>query len=169
MVTTQAIQPQDVVSSRRQPANNLISSPSDRYLTHGWDQVKVWTLKGKNSHSNCISKPFLLLSERYLKVWPSSEKSHPCLRYLPSCCQASDIPYHNSESVIQKTKNKKIPNNAQQMSHFRSKTVMQKTPATCKGFDPLSDSVVWSDQLLREVATEEDWTWHHHLTVSHVW
>ena len=41
-------------------------------LLFAWvDQVKVWTLKGKNSHSKCISKPFLLLSEKYPKpeIW----------------------------------------------------------------------------------------------------
>ena len=35
------------------------------YLTKfGWDQIKVWILKGESSHSKLISKPFLLLSER---------------------------------------------------------------------------------------------------------
>ena len=32
----------------------------------GWDQVKVWILKGENSHSTCTWKPFLLPSERFL-------------------------------------------------------------------------------------------------------
>ena len=27
---------------------------------HGWDQVKEWILKGKKSHSKCISKPFFI-------------------------------------------------------------------------------------------------------------
>ena len=48
---------------------------------HGWDMVKVWIFKGEDSHSNCISVPFSLLSERYLnpenRLWP--EKFHPWL------------------------------------------------------------------------------------------
>ena len=41
-------------------------------VVHGWDQVKVWILKGENSHSIHITKPFLLLSERYMnpEIWP---------------------------------------------------------------------------------------------------
>ena len=35
---------------------------------YGWDQVQVWILIGENSHSEWIPKPFLLLSERYLKT-----------------------------------------------------------------------------------------------------
>ena len=39
------------------------------FLVYGYmgrNQAKVWTLKGRNSHSKCISKPYLLLCERYL-------------------------------------------------------------------------------------------------------
>lgn len=37
-----------------------------RYVIQWRDQDKVWTLKGENTHSKCISKPFSLLFERYL-------------------------------------------------------------------------------------------------------
>ena len=48
------------------------------FIQHGWDQVKVWILKVKISHSKCISTQFLLLSEINLspEFWLKPEKSH---------------------------------------------------------------------------------------------
>ena len=55
-----------------------------RIHTHGWVQVKIWILKGENSHAKCISKPCLLLSAKYLnpEIRRQPEKSHPYLYIL---------------------------------------------------------------------------------------
>ena len=37
-----------------------------RWHWHGWDQVKVWILKGEKSHSKCILKPFFVA---YWDTW----------------------------------------------------------------------------------------------------
>ena len=55
-------------------------------ISHGWGQVKVWILKDETSHSKCISKLFLLLSERYLnpEIQLYSLKSPICALYRSS-------------------------------------------------------------------------------------
>ena len=76
------------------------------YFWHGWDQVKVWILKGENSHWKCISKLFSLLSERYLNPEKQlqPEKLHPC---------SDPTNHHPRNSFVKWTQN--------QQGHFKTK------------------------------------------------
>ena len=71
---------------------------------HGWDQVKVWILKGEKSHTKCVSKPFLLLPERQrsfnllcvLDLFFQNAGSQLCLRFF-----LKDIPILKSSGCGQ--------------------------------------------------------------------